>query len=218
MLKLYGPYLSTNVRRVWVALLEKGLAFEPCAVKLAAESPDPDLVALNPFQLVPVLVDDDFRVIESLAILDYLEAKYPAPPLLPTDPQALATVRMIEMVAVNELQPALMDLTRQFVGLTVAASAIARSQARLTLSLQFLESRLSGGPFYLGETLTRADVVAGTLVVTLPMLGEELAAYPKLLAWSDRLAERPSWQATTPKPVELATALPMVRKILERRA
>jgi len=55
----------------------------------------------NPFHQVPVL--DDGYTSQSLAILDYLEAKHPTPELLPTNARDLATVRMVEMVTVNEL-------------------------------------------------------------------------------------------------------------------
>lgn len=79
MLKLYHVPISLNSRRVWIALLEKKLQFELVELKLDGDQFHPDFIALNPFHHIPVLVDDGFRIIESLAILDYLEAKYPTP-------------------------------------------------------------------------------------------------------------------------------------------
>lgn len=61
-------------------------------------------------------MDDGFNVVESLAILDYLETKYPMPTLLPADAKARATVRMVEMVTVNELMLGIAPLSRQWMG------------------------------------------------------------------------------------------------------
>jgi glutathione S-transferase len=110
MLKLYYARPSAYARPVWLALLEKQLPFELIPVDLSGEQFEPEFLALNPFSHVPVLVDGDFRVIESLAILDYLEARYPDLSLLPTDAIALARVRMVQMVTLNELLPAVIKL------------------------------------------------------------------------------------------------------------
>ncbi len=72
MLKLYYTPISLNSRRVWVALLEKQIAFEPLALNLDGDQFKPDFLAINPFHRIPVLVDEDLTLVESLAILDYL--------------------------------------------------------------------------------------------------------------------------------------------------
>ena len=102
MLKLYYTALSVNSRRVWVALQQKQIAFEPIELNLGGDQFAPEFSAINPFHRIPVLIDGDLTVVESLAILDYLEAKYPTPALLPTEAKALAIVRMVEMVSLNE--------------------------------------------------------------------------------------------------------------------
>src|ERR671916_3497202 len=106
MLKLYHIPISQNSRRVWITLLEKELEFELVEVKLDGDQFQPEYLALIPFHQIPVLVDDGFNIVESLAILDYLEAKYPKPAMLPTDAKDLAVVRMVKLVSVNELLPA----------------------------------------------------------------------------------------------------------------
>ena len=80
-----------------MALLEKQIAFEPIALNLDGDQFAPDFVAINPFHRIPVLVDRDLTLVESLAILDYIDAKYPTPPLLPTEAKALGIVRMVEI-------------------------------------------------------------------------------------------------------------------------
>jgi glutathione S-transferase len=122
MLKLYHEPISFNSRRVWIALLEKGLEFELVELKLDGDQFQPDFIELNPFHLIPVLVDDGFRVIESLAILDYLNAKYPVPAMLPTDGQKLAIVRMVQMVITNEFAPAISPLFMQLLGIEMSLS------------------------------------------------------------------------------------------------
>lgn len=217
MLKFYYNRISANARRVWVALLEKKIPFEPISVNLDGDQFQPDFTAINPLHQVPVVVDDGFRVVESLAILDYLEAKYPSPSLMPTDIQAYATVRMVEMVALNELQPTTIPLTKPLVGLKVEPQKLEASKQRILTVLQFYESLLGNSPYFAGEQFTLAEVVAGTLIPALPMFGISFDAYPKLIAWLKRLQERESWQQTTVKPEEIEAALPNVKKILEKR-
>ncbi len=106
MLTLYHSPISPNSRRVWITLLEKGLEFKLVEIKLDGEQFQPDFLAINPFHHVPVLVDNGLKIIESLVILDYLEAKYPIPALLPKDAKDLAIARMAQVVAAHELLPA----------------------------------------------------------------------------------------------------------------
>lgn len=122
-------------------------------------------------QHVPVLVDDDFRVVESLAILDYLEAKYPNPSLLPKEEKALAIVRMVEMVTVNELLPAINPLLRQMIGLDSDPEKIEEAKQKATVVLNFFEQLLGDRPYFGSEQLTLADIVAGSSILFLPQMG-----------------------------------------------
>ena len=112
MLRFYYHPLSPISRRVWIALLEKALPFEPILVNLNGEQRKPKFLALNPFQHVPVLVDGELRVLESVAIMDYLEAKYPEPSLMPQSPEAIAQTRMVQLVTMNELTTKLPETCR----------------------------------------------------------------------------------------------------------
>ncbi len=197
MLKLYHVPISFNSRRVWIALLEKKLQFELVELKLDGDQFQPDFVALNPFHHIPVLVDDGFRVIESLAILDYLEAKYPTPAMLPTEAQNLATVRMAQMVTINELAPATNLLFMQMLGVKSDESKLEEARARLATGLSFLENLLGNSSYYGGEQLSLADIVAGTTVSVLHYFNVSLDEYPILSAWCERLVQRPAWLETT---------------------
>ncbi|MFB2969524.1 glutathione S-transferase family protein [Aerosakkonema sp. BLCC-F183] len=198
MLKLYHTPISPNSRRVWIALLEKQIPFELVKMELDGDQLQPDFLALNPFHHIPVLVDDDFTIVESLAILDYLEAKYPAPAMLPTDAKALATVRMVEMVTVNELLPATNPLTYRMMGLpTDDPQKLKQAEQRIHTVLNFFEGLLGDRPYFgNSDSLTLAELVAGTVMPWLPSLGVPLDNYPKLSAWCDRLTARETWQNT----------------------
>jgi glutathione S-transferase len=202
MLKLYHSPTSPNSRRVWIALLEKEIPFELVLLNhLNGEQFQSEFLALNPFHHVPVLVDDDFSIVETLAILDYLEAKYPTPNLLPIDAKAIATVRMVEMVTVNELMPAILPLSYQMLGgAEVEPQKLNQAKQKLATVLTFFETLLGDRPYFGGSHLTLAEVVAGTVVPWLPSLGVSLSNYPNLSAWSLRLSKRKAWEMTQPSP------------------
>ncbi|MBW4576988.1 MAG: glutathione S-transferase family protein [Aphanothece sp. CMT-3BRIN-NPC111] len=205
MIKLYHYPISPNSRRVWITLLEKGLEFELVELKLDGEQFKPDFLAINPFHHIPALVDDDFNIVESLAILDYLDVKYPTPSMLPSNPRDLAIVRMVEMATINELLPATMPLTPVLLGLPGGdAEKIEQAKQKISTVLKFFESLLDERPFFGSENLTLAEPVAGTIVPWLRGDSFSWNDYPKLAAWCDRLIARPTWQETqaTPKMIE----------------
>lgn len=217
MLKFYYNPISVNARRVWVALLEKQIPFEPLLLNLNGDQFQAQFTAINPLQRVPVIVDEDLRVVESLAILDYLEAKYPTPALIPRESGAIATVRMVEMITVNELQPATLVLTRPLVELDTDVNKLELAQEVVAKILRFYETLLGEQTYFVGNDFTLAEVVAGTLIPSLPLFGFSLDDYPRLLAWAERLEERESWQETTPDFASIAAAIPNIKAILERR-
>ncbi|MGH7272548.1 MAG: glutathione S-transferase family protein, partial [Polyangiaceae bacterium] len=94
-MKLYQHPLSTFSRRVRIALLEKNVAIELAEVDMPARAHRREpYILLNPYGRVPTLVDGDLVLYESTAILEYIEAKLPEPPLLPRDLPQRALVAM----------------------------------------------------------------------------------------------------------------------------
>lgn len=218
MLKFYYSRLSINARRVWVTLLEKNLEFEPIILKLNGDQFQPDFLKINPFHHIPVLIDDDFQIFESLAILDYLEAKYPSPVFMPTDAEGIAKVRMIELITVNELPPASIDLMKEMLDVAVEESKIAQARQTMATAMQYFEDCLGeNNPYFLGEQLTYADIVAGTAVAVIPNLGISLEPYSKVTKWVTNLNQRPSWQQTASSPEELEKSKAIMKAILQRR-
>jgi glutathione S-transferase len=201
MLKLYHEPMSFNSRRVWITLIEKNLDFELEEVNLDGEQFKPEFLALNPFHHIPVLVDDGFNLIESLAMLDYLEARYPNPQMLPTEAKDRAIVKMVEMVTVNELASAFMTISPEVLGIAGGDPEKMKSaKQKITLVLEFFENLLDDRPFFGSENITLAEPVAGTIVPWLARTDIGLNNYPKLNAWCDLLTSRSSWQTTDIKP------------------
>ena len=218
MLKFYYSRLSINARRVWVTLLEKNIEFEPILLKLNGDQFEPDFLKLNPFHHIPVLVDRNFKIFESLAILGYLEAKYPNPSFMPTDAEDIAKVRMIELVTVNELPPASIVLMKEMLNVAIEAQKVEQAKQSMAISLQYFEDNLSGDkPYFTGEQLTYADIVAGTAVSAIPNLGISLEPYSKVTKWVNNLNQRSSWQETVPSAEEIERSKEVMKAILQRR-
>ncbi|MCU0939763.1 MAG: maleylacetoacetate isomerase [Burkholderiaceae bacterium] len=105
-MKLYNAARSSASFRVRIALNLKGIPFDYLPVVLAKnEQFNEAFRALNPTELVPVLVDGERRLTQSLAIIEYLEEKYPQPPLLPHDPELRAYVRAAALSIACEIHP-----------------------------------------------------------------------------------------------------------------
>jgi glutathione S-transferase len=192
MLKFYYNTRSPMARRVWRFLLEKDIPFEPISMNLNGDQMQREYLQLNPFHHIPVIVDGDFRLIESLAILDYLEAKYPTPALLPTDIKALGTVRMVQMVSTNELLPKVISLIFD----SEDSEKYVQANKHLATVLQFLDTTLGKNDYFGGEQLSLADIVVGTDISLLPKIGFSLKNYPQLHNWFEQLMQRKVWQET----------------------
>ena len=96
---LYEHPLSSYAQKVKIALREKGLDFKAeTPPALGSGKAEGQFAAASPRNEVPALIDGDARIFDSTIILEYLEDKFPSPPLLPRDPALRAKARMIEEV------------------------------------------------------------------------------------------------------------------------
>ena len=106
MLKLYGFFRSSAAYRVRIALNMKGLDYEQASIHLArGRQYAPEFSQVSPQNLVPVLEHDDQALYQSLAIVDYLDEKFPKPPLLPDDARARNRVRSLALLIACEIHP-----------------------------------------------------------------------------------------------------------------
>jgi glutathione S-transferase len=187
--------------KVWLALEHKGLTFD--AKRLSFDNNDtktPEFLAINPRGRVPALLDDDFALWESSAIIEYLEERYPEKPLLPKDIKGRATVRRLVNEADNYLQAASSELMEQAVYLTPAERTAERTTAakkQMMDELNRLEKCLKGN--FLAGDLGLADYAAYPYVRTAqradersPGLGMSRADMPKnISAWMGRIEALP---------------------------
>ncbi|NBD15068.1 MAG: glutathione S-transferase family protein [Cyanobacteria bacterium] len=199
MLTFYYHPLSPVARRVWLALLEKQIPFHPVLVDLRGEQNQPEFLALNPFHHVPVIVENNLRLIESLAILDYLEKRYPEITLSPHSAPEFAKMRMVQMVTTNEVMPKL-----PLVANAEVQPLTTEQETDLNTGLGFLEAQLAQNNYFGGDTLNLADIVVGATVPLLFRLGIAADPYPRLQAWQEKLSTREAWQQTEPNAEDFA--------------
>lgn len=182
------PYCA----RVRIVLAEKDLPHETVPVDL--ERRPAWLIAKNPpHGRVPVLDDDGWVLPESAVICEYLDERYPEPPLLPVDPGERAAARLLVF--------RFDDLGRPYYALRRGDEG---AEERLLGSLAELGAMLETMPFLTGRAFGLADVAYVPWVIrSRELLGVDLQPYPALGRWLDRLSERPSIAAE----LDVVTAL-----------
>jgi glutathione S-transferase len=200
MLRLYFHPLSTFARRVRIALIEKDIQFEPVELDMAAGAhKKPDYLALNPYGRVPTIEDDGFVLYESAAILNYLEATRPSPPLVAPDPQGRALVDM--HLRLCDLQLARHTVTILFPKRFLPEerwdrSAMEQARGEIEKHLTIVDRTLGDREFLVGDSFSLADVTYMPFLHFLALL--EVSAPPRVAAWAERLLSRASAQATAP--------------------
>ena len=209
MLVLHTYFRSSASYRVRIALALKGLAYEAVAVHLVrggGEQHLPAFAALNPAGLVPVLVDGDVTLTQSLPIIEYLEERHPAPRLLPADPPGRARVRAIAQTIACEIHPLNNLRVLQYLETTFGMSAQAKSDWYahwVTLGLTAVESMLNQGPatnrFCHGDTPTLADCCLVPQLYNAQRFGVPLADYPTARRIGQACLELPAFQQASPE-------------------
>jgi glutathione S-transferase len=203
MLKLFGHANknSINTLKIRVALAEAAAPYEYQVVDLAkGEQRAPAFLALNPHGKVPLLVDGDFVLPESDAILWYVAESFPAARLLGTTPRERARALEWCDFASTTLYPAYYELYSHTLSNApekripaVAEAARARLERGLKVLEQVLGTReLLAGKFSIAD-LANAVVLRG-MKERIPDLFDA-AASPHTEAWFQRIAARPAWQA-----------------------
>lgn len=194
--------------RVQLALEAKGVAYELRVLSLAAgELAAPAYRALNPRGRVPTLVDGDEVIYESLAILAYVDARWPAPPLLGTTPHETAAIWRVIAEYTAYLDPAVEAFILPiYFGRDLAPACAAMPV--ITEELARLAAPLARTPYLAGEAPTAADlVVLPHLQSVLRAAGKPAAAdlappflplSPALAAWRTRMEAQPWYAATIP--------------------
>jgi glutathione S-transferase len=195
-MKLYSGPLSLFSVKARIALGEKGLAHELVQVgwnrETGYEPHHPDVVALNPKRQVPVLVDGDVVVCDSTLIFEYLEDRYPEPPLYPTDVKERARCRQQEWAADEVWFPHVWKLIESGVYRGGSEDAVVAAKGALVELFREFDPALGARDYYCGE-FSAADVGTFVFVSTAASLGAPVPErLSRIAAWTQRVAARPA--------------------------
>jgi glutathione S-transferase len=203
MITLCGFSLSNYYNKVKLVLLEKGIPFTE--ERVGTGSADEAVLAATPLGKIPFIRADGQTLCESQVIVDYLEARFPQPALLPADPLAAAKVRELATFIDLHLELVVRELYGQaFFGGTASDSTKARVHKQLTKNIAGFKRLAKFSPYVAGSNFTLADCSAW---VSLPLvgmasklvLGEDLLASAGVdwKSYAKLVGERPAAQCIT---------------------
>jgi len=197
---IYSGPLSMFGAKVEIAAREKGLEFEVVMVPFDFEHgyapKHPEVLRINPKQQVPVLVDDDVEIFDSTQIFEYLEDRWPEPPLWPRSVAARAEARKLELFSDEVFFPHVIRLMGMRANPDpVDAPEWKKATAALEAHYVWLD-RLLRGRDYIADGFSYADIafyMAQFFAArhTVPMTAE----HSNLLAWRERMIGRPAVRA-----------------------
>ncbi len=198
MLKLYDFKSSPNCQRVKVVLAEKNLPYEIVPIDLRKqEQKTPEYLKLNPYGKVPVLTDDTTVLYESLIINEYLEEKYPNPPLMPKDLGRKAKARILVDYGMahfdSPYQKLRMELTKD--PKEQNQQVIDSAKSDLKKLLQRFENEIGDQQYLMGDfSLVDADLIPRfTRLEGFGILPDP--SLPRLGKYMERMKARPSVKA-----------------------
>jgi len=201
MRTIHGVSLSPFVRKVRVALVEKGLDYDLKPVFPASD----ELLPINPLKKIPVYEEDGFAIPDSSVILAYLERRHPQPALYPSDDRQFAQALFLEEDADTRLTEATLPflvqnlINTKFLGQRSDPAALAAAHEAGETIFAYLESRIGTNAHagIVGGRFSIADIAIGSPFVSMQQGGGDLdaARWPKLAAYVSALHARPSFEA-----------------------
>jgi maleylacetoacetate isomerase len=186
-LQLYAFWRSSAAFRVRVALNLKGIAAREIPIDLdAGEQLAPAFLAVNPEGAVPALIEPGQSPIsQSIAILEYLEERYPEPALLPLDLHARARVRSLAALMISDTHPLIVPRVRKYLTGSAGFDDAAWRAWQInwfTRGFRAMETRLAGDPatgaFCQGDQVTIADICLASVVAVARVFKIEVADIP----------------------------------------
>jgi len=183
MIKLYSDPTSLDSHRTRIVLAEKELPGEIIDVEDGVAPQD--LLNLNPAGTLPTLEDRNTILFESSVINEYLDERYPHPPLKPGSPAERAQMRLAVLRIEQELYPLYAEFE--------SARKKTDAKARLCDYLEALDTYMARQDYFVGECYTLADVSMAAILWRLSPMGVDTAKWSNLEAYMDRLFERPAF-------------------------
>lgn len=201
---LHDYWRSTASWRVRLALAAKGLPATRLPVSLlAGEQRSADHLARNPQGLVPVLIDGDLVLSQSLAIIEYLDDRHPDPPLLPADAAGRALVRSAALVIAADVHPLGNLRVQRWLKAEMGQDEAAVQRwlhQWMGDGLAALEAFATshGGQFLFGDRVTLADLCLVPQLYNARRFGLPLAPWPRLLVAEQAVMAQPWFAGTEP--------------------
>jgi len=191
--------MSPRARKARIVLAEKGLQYEKVTIDITKrEQKKPEYLAINPYGKVPALQDNGTTVYESSLVMEYLNDKYPNPPLLPADAGQRARARVLMHLGDNAYDGALGTIVGEVFFKPKGQAdqnVIAKAKQDLNACFERLERELGNNDYLVGA-FTLADVCLATRAPLFASLQVEVPSQrSKVNAWLNRLKERPSVKA-----------------------
>jgi maleylacetoacetate isomerase len=205
--KLYTYWRSQATFRVRIALNLKGLKHEDVVINLErGDQFKPEYRKENPQAVVPTLYDGTAKLFQSVAILEYLEEKYPEPPILPRDPLARAWVRGFALINVADSHPLIVPRIRNYLADVLKADEAQRTawiRHWLGAGLQAMEELLAeknpAGRFCHGGAPTVADICLVTQVTPAQLFKTEVAPYKRVMHIYEHCMSLPAFAEAHPR-------------------
>jgi maleylacetoacetate isomerase len=202
-MQLYSYFRSSASYRVRIALALKGLSYQTIAIHLVREEhKQAPFLSVNPQTRVPVLATDEGDVlIQSLAIIDWLDETHPQPPLLPADPLARARVRGVSHIIAMDVHPLGNTGPRNYLlkKLNLDLETVdAWTRHWIEDGLQAVETMIAPGPFCFGAQPTLADICLVPQVFNARRYKVDMAKFPKISAVDEACRQHPAFAAAAP--------------------
>lgn len=204
-MKLYMNALSPNVRRVRLTAAVLGLPLEEKTLDLArGEHRSSEYLALNANGAIPTLVDGDFVLTESRAIMQYLASKKPEAGLLPRDEAARADVTRWQFWDAAHFSPQLGAITfekiiKPLMGMGEPdARRVDEALDNFRRFAAVLNKRLDGKTYVVGTALTIADLTLASSLMYAKEVDLPLSEFPNIAAWFARITGLDGWNKTIP--------------------
>ena len=198
MIKLYDFKSSPNCQRVRVVLAEKNLPYETVPVNLRAHAQKtPEFLKLNPNGKVPVITDGDTVLYESCIINEYLDEKYPTPPLMPQDPAKKAKARILTDYGLNHLEGPYQRLRMEMMKdeKEQDKEVTAAAQAELRKLLQRLDNEIGDQSYLVGD-FSLVDAALIPRFIRLESFGVlPDKSLPRLASYVERMKQRSAIKA-----------------------
>jgi maleylacetoacetate isomerase len=209
MLELYTYWRSSAAFRARIALGLKGVPYQPRFVHLVkggGEQHSAAYRAVNPQGRVPVLVHGGVVIVQSMAILEYLDEVFPAPALLPQEPAGRARVRSIAQIIVSDVQPLQNTSVTQYLDDVLQVGAAAKSawlKEWITRGMSAVEALLANnsntGRFCHGDAPTLADCCLYPQVYSSRRFGVDPAQFPQISRIASACDALPAFVAASPE-------------------